>query len=133
MAKFNNVLLIEDDSITVMVCERIIVMTGFALEVKSLPNGREGISYLEQLLQNQSTLPEIIFLDINMPVMNGWQFLQELEQIKDQFSTLPNIYILSSTVDPEDYKRAEAFTTVKSFISKPLTRDHLQQIANTSN
>ena len=128
MAKFENVLLIEDDSITIMVCERIITMTGFASRVKSALNGKEAIDYLEEISERKETLPDIIFLDINMPVMNGWQFLEQLETVKSKFPRLPDIYILSSTVDPEDYKKAESFSTVKSFISKPLTREHLDQI-----
>jgi CheY-like chemotaxis protein len=128
MAKFNNVLLVEDDSITVMVCERIITMTGFAGKVKSAVNGKDALDYLQQLAETGEVFPEIIFLDINMPVMNGWQFLEEFEKVAKQYPTQPRVYILSSTVDPEDYKKAESFKTVTSFISKPLTKDHLETI-----
>jgi CitB family two-component system response regulator MalR len=57
MAKFNNVLLVEDDSITVMVCERIITMTGFASHVKSAVNGKEALDYLHQLADSKQTFP----------------------------------------------------------------------------
>jgi CheY-like chemotaxis protein len=127
MTKFTNVLLVEDDPITVMVCDRIIKMSSFAEKVKSCENGKVAIQYLSGLSEDCSA-PAIIFLDINMPVMNGWEFLEEFDKIKSRFKTLPRIYLLSSTVDPEDYKKAKKFTLVQDFISKPLSKEALQNI-----
>jgi len=63
-----------------------------------------------------------------MPIMNGWEFLQNFDKVRQSFDKLPVIYILSSTVDPEDFKKAESFDIVKSFISKPLVKEHLEDI-----
>ncbi len=128
MAKYNNVLLVEDDPITIMVCDRIIKITSFANKVTSCENGKYALDYLKGLVEKKENIPEIIFLDINMPVMNGWDLLEELEKIKNSFNTLPRIYILSSTVDPEDYKRAKSYNAVVDFISKPLSKDFLDDI-----
>jgi CheY-like chemotaxis protein len=128
MPTFNRVLLVEDDPITVMVCDRIIKMNDFASEVKSCENGQYALDYLKKKSADGEELPDIIFLDINMPVMNGWDFLDELENIKGTLSKLPRIFILSSTVDPEDYSRAKSFSTVEDFISKPLEKDYLETI-----
>ncbi|RFM26527.1 response regulator [Deminuibacter soli] len=129
MAKFKTVLLVEDDPITVMVCERIIRMTGFAEQVKSVTNGQEAMDLIhEQAKHNAEELPQLIFLDINMPVMNGWEFLARFNSISGFFPRQPDIYVLSSTVDPEDYKRAESYSVVKRFISKPLTTELLNNI-----
>lgn len=128
MAKFTDVLLVEDDPITIMVCDRIIKMTSFADKVKSCENGKIAIDYLEALSADER-LPTIIFLDINMPVMNGWDFLEEFDKIKRRFRLLPRIYLLSSTVDPEDYKKAKNFSLVQDFISKPLSKEALQNIS----
>ena len=127
MAKFTDVLLVEDDPITVMVCDRVIQMTSFAGKVKSCENGKIGIDYLSAF-EEGSRPPDIIFLDINMPVMNGWDFLEEFEKIRSRFISLPRIYLLSSTVDPEDYKKAKKFSLVEDFISKPLSKEALQGI-----
>ena len=127
MAKFTDVLLVEDDPITIMVCDRIIKMTSFAENVKSCENGKVAIDYLNSLSED-SPQPDIIFLDINMPVMNGWDFLEELAKVKSRFKTLPRIYLLSSTVDPEDYKKAKNYSLVEDFISKPLSKEALQNI-----
>lgn len=128
MTKFTDVLLVEDDPITIMVCDRIIKMTSFAEKVKSCENGKIAIDYLSALADNE-LIPTIIFLDINMPVMNGWDFLEEFEKIKARFTSLPRIYLLSSTVDPEDYKKAKNFSLVQDFISKPLSKEALQTIS----
>lgn len=130
MSKFNSILLVEDDAITTLVCERIIKMDNFANEVITKVNGLEALNYLKDcVINNNATIPEVIFLDINMPILNGWDFLKEFEQIKHQLTTIPKIYILSSTVDPEDFKKANQFSTFKGTISKPLTKEHLQTIA----
>lgn len=127
MPKFNRVLLVEDDPITIMVCDRIIKMNGFSDDVKSCENGRYALEYLKEKSTGVEW-PDIIFLDINMPVMNGWDFLDELELIKETLPPLPRIFILSSTVDPEDFNRAKLFSTVEDFISKPLEKDYIDNI-----
>lgn len=128
MSRFSNVLLVEDDPITIMVCDRIIKMSDFSDNVVSCENGKTAIDHINKLVNAGEKFPEIIFLDINMPVMNGWDFLEEFETIKDKISPMPRIFILSSTVDPEDYKRAKAFSAVDNFISKPLSKEFLENI-----
>jgi CheY-like chemotaxis protein len=129
MSKFLNVLLVEDDPITVMVCDRIIKMNDFATQVQSRQNGAEAIQYLKTIAgEADAPMPELIFLDINMPVMNGWDFLQEFQNISQHLPNQPRILILSSTVDPEDYKKAGEFPVVEGFISKPLTGNDLANI-----
>lgn len=128
MARFSNVLLVEDDPITIMVCDRIIKMSDFADSVVSCENGKTAIDHIKKLIDEGGKFPEIIFLDINMPVMNGWDFLEEFELVKDKIALMPRIFILSSTVDPEDYKRAKTFSAVDNFISKPLSKEFLDNI-----
>lgn len=127
MSKFTEVLLVEDDPITILVCDRMIKMTSFAEKVITCENGKIAIDYLASL-QEGNQMPPIIFLDINMPVMNGWDFLNEFEILKANFNKMPRIFLLSSTVDPEDYKKARQFEQVADFISKPLSKETLNQI-----
>lgn len=129
MPTYKRVLLIEDDPITLLVCERIIKLTDFADEVITTNNGQEGLDYISESLENKSELPEIVFLDINMPVVNGWEFLDAFGEMIDRLPSVPNIYILSSTVDPEDEKKAVSYPYVKQFVSKPLTKDFLLTIS----
>ncbi len=128
MTKFNKVLLIEDDPITILVCDRILQMNQFGGTVITKTNGQEAMQYLKELIAQNEPIPEIIFLDINMPVMNGWDFLNELTSLKNQLTHTPKVYMLSSTVDPEDTKRSKYYDNVAGFISKPLKKEHLDSI-----
>ena len=129
MARFKSVLLVEDDPITILVCDRIMKMNSFAEKVKSCENGKYALDYLKDVsVREPENSPQIIFLDINMPVMNGWDFLEEYENLKTTLPVLPRIFILSSTVDPEDYNKAKSYTSVEDFISKPLSKENLDSI-----
>jgi CheY-like chemotaxis protein len=128
MTKFNKVLLIEDDPITIMVCDRVLQMNKFGKTIITKTNGQEAIDYLHHLINCHDELPEVIFLDINMPVMNGWDFLNELQLLQEKLTLNPLVYMLSSTVDPEDTKRSKMYNNVVGFISKPLTKNHLDNI-----
>lgn len=128
MSKYNKVLLVEDDPITIMVCDRILRMTEFGTTIISKVNGQEAMNYLKGLIEANEPIPEVIFLDINMPVMNGWDFLNEFKEMRGAFSFTPKVYILSSTVDPEDTRKAKAYDCVVGSISKPLTKEHLDEL-----
>jgi len=128
MTKFKKILLIEDDPITILVCDRILKMTGFGETIVSKINGQEAIDYLHNLIELNEPLPEVIFLDINMSVMNCWDFLNEFQLIDNHLIKIPKVYILSSTADPEDTKKAHSYSCVIGSISKPLKKEHLDAI-----
>lgn len=128
MNKFKQVLLVEDDAITIMLCERILKLNYFADTIISKKNGQEALDFLEELIQYNKPIPEVIFLDINMPVMNGWDFLYEFENLKKQLSNNAQIYILSSTANPEDFIKASSFKSVCGTLPKPLSKEHLVEI-----
>ena len=124
MPVFEKVLLVEDDPITILVCKRTIEIAGFASEVKSVVNGQEAIDYLKEA----ASQPNLILLGLNMPILNGWEFLGWFVGWVDSAPKVPAVYILSSTVDPEDQKKAMEYSCVKGFISKPLTKEHLANL-----
>ena len=129
MKKINSILLVEDDSIAAIVCKRTIEINNCAESIVVKENGKEAIKYIIDLITNKDVLPEIILLDINMPVMNGWDFLHEfnnLQLAKEQIP--PLIFILSSTANPEDFTKATLFNCVKDFIPKPFKKEHLNLI-----
>lgn len=130
----NRVLLIDDDEITHIIGNRLLKITSFATQTISLYNGKEGLDYFQKLENkdevDKDLVPEVIFLDINMPYMNGWDFLDEF--IKCYSNKFPSIiiFMLSSSVDPEDIAKSKRYPFVKDYVVKPLTKDSIENLKN---
>ncbi|MDP2188594.1 MAG: response regulator [Sphingobacteriaceae bacterium] len=123
------VLIIDDDPILIMVCTRLMKITGFSEVVYAAKEGLEGMDLLkEQLSTAPEQLPDLILLDINMPVMNGWEFLDELLTLLPKMQHALPVFMLSSTIDQADFDRADSYEVVKGFYSKPLTKENLEEI-----
>ena len=100
MKKINSIGVIDDDPITVFGIKKMLNALDVSETIKTYANGKEAIDDIKEMLENKVQVPEVIFLDINMPIMDGWQFLEE-------FITLPlqskiRINILTSSIDPAD-------------------------------
>lgn len=127
--KYQSVLFIDDDPITLMLCKKVIEKTQFALHVDTLTNGKDALKYLNEIYEKGLKIyPDLIFLDLNMPIMDGWEFLDALSKTNLYDSNL-NIIILSSTIDPKDIEKAKNYSIVKNFISKPITAENLLRIS----
>ncbi len=123
-----HILIIDDDEINNFIAAKLIDKIPLKSKVNTCLNGQEGINYLKSMLTNQDEFPDIIFLDINMPIMNGWDFLEEYDQIKNQINKPVFINMLSSSVYNDDISKADAYETVNKFISKPLTVDKIKNL-----
>lgn len=122
--------IIDDDHIYVNLIKRILEAKNLCDNLLVFKNGQEGINYFEALLENltEDNIPEIIFLDINMPVMDGWQFLDDFTKIKNKFGKVITLYIVSSSINPLDVKRAKEISSVKDYLIKPVTIEELETI-----
>ncbi|HEV7350919.1 response regulator [Telluribacter sp.] len=128
-----SVLIVEDDEVTRMLGALVVKKAGFARNIISLANGLAAIDYYKELIQPGDKLsdsyPRIVFLDLYMPVLSGWEFLEEFMR-----SFLPRfpetrVVVLSSSVNPEDEVRALAYPIVIGFESKPITVSFLTSLA----
>jgi CheY-like chemotaxis protein len=125
MSKFDLTYIIDDDPIFVIVLKKLLAKMNIFKEVKNLKNGLEALNDLNIVNDKQKTFPDVIFLDLNMPVLDGWQFLEELE--KTSYKDKLNIYVVSSTIDNREIIKCENYDSVRSFISKPTNSDDLNK------
>lgn len=123
------VLLIDDDEVNNFVCESIIRSHNFAEEVLSFERAEDAIEFLKKSSHSTSKdFPDLIFLDINMPGMDGWSFIEEYRQLPEQCTKHCCLFMLSSAVDRKDIMNAKSNEEVKEFFSKPLSPEILDII-----
>ncbi len=129
MPLIDTVLLIDDDEINNMICTKIISKNDFATNVVACSSARQGLKYLQDALtEGTKPLPTVIFLDINMPVMNGWDFLDQYKQMPGLADKGIVLIMLSSSSSANDLSRAQGYPQVSDYITKPLTAAHLQHV-----
>ncbi len=123
MKNFKRILLIDDDPIQNLINTKLLNRIEFSERIDVAINGRLA---RDEYLLIDDPLPEIIFLDINMPIMNGWEFLDLLKDM--ELPHLPDVYMLTSSISPEDIKQSDDHPMVKGYITKPLNLDKLIEI-----
>ncbi|MBW4891228.1 response regulator [Mucilaginibacter sp. HMF5004] len=132
-AKAVSILLVDDDEINNFISVKLIKKTLINTEIRTCLNGKFAIDQLLELQNNDlNDLPDYILLDINMPIMNGWEFLEEYERLKIDPKGKSKIYIISSSVFNNDINKAKSYPLVKDFISKPLSVDKIKDLLGLS-
>lgn len=125
----DTILFVDDDPITLMLCKKVISKAAFSNQIITAQNGEEAINLFRNLMDDsEKTVPELIFLDLNMPIMGGWEFLEEFN--KSTFKQFHNIkvIVLSSTIDPEDLEKIKEFPMVMDFLPKPISLSMLNKV-----
>jgi CheY-like chemotaxis protein len=125
-SKYRKVMIIDDSSIDRFLVQTLVKKMSFAAECMSMESGELALKYLNDATQEQ--LPQIIFLDINMPSMTGFEFLDKYEELPDGVKSCCIIYMLSSSLDATDRSKAEHSKYVKGFLNKPLSAAALQEL-----
>ena len=125
MRKLYCVLLVDDDEITNFVHEALIMDAGAAERVLVAHNGQEAINLLKQ--QKKGNYPSLIFMDINMPVMDGFEFLNAYRALDEDLRRSVTVIMLTSSLNPRDIERTKN-TGIADFLNKPLTGDKLKAV-----
>lgn len=131
--KLNKILLVDDDYVTNFLNESLIQELKIANEINIANNGEEALSLVEnacmqQASTNEHVCPDLILLDVNMPVMNGFEFLEEFERLKESYhSKISVVIMLTSSGNPVDIEKAKQFD-IAGYIYKPLTQEKLDQV-----
>ncbi|MDH5603864.1 MAG: response regulator [Cyclobacteriaceae bacterium] len=123
MVKLNSILIIENDETSNFIMKFVLKSVAEFDSLHSVDNGREACQYLEE---HRDRLPDLIFLDLHMPGMDGWEFLDWYEQM--DFKQKSRIVIISSSILLEDKQKAQKYADVLDFVDKPLTKETVEKI-----
>lgn len=126
MSKFNHVCVIDDDPIYTYLTDKVMKMVDFSNHIEFFKDGEDALNSLKPRLRSGRNVPEIIFLDLNMPIIDGWQFLDEIVKVNHKKKVI--IYVVTSSIDPADTKRAESYSIVDKYVVKPITPEMLEEL-----
>ncbi len=119
------VFIVDDDKIYRYTTEKYIELLKLASRVKSYADGEEAINSIKANIGDSDNLPDIILLDVNMPIMDGWDFIEEYLQLNPDLPKNITLYMVSSSIDERDRERASRINEVSDYIVKPVTEDQL--------
>jgi CheY-like chemotaxis protein len=122
--------IVDDDKIFQLTASKTIIGTQLTDKVLQFENGEEALTFIKSNLSNPQVLPDYIFLDINMPFVDGWMFLEDYATIKSKLVKPVTIYMVSSSIDPRDIARAKGNLFVSDYVIKPVTREKFIELIN---
>jgi CheY-like chemotaxis protein len=131
MKKIKTVLLIDDDEPTTFIHKKIIQSSGLVEAIHIAYSGQEALNFLgyKDNEVDEMPMPDLIFLDVNMPAMDGWEFLTQYKDLKSTQKGKIVIVMLTTSLNPEDEMKAKEIKEVYGFKNKPLTMQMLEEIA----
>lgn len=126
--KYKTTLLVDDSYIDNLINRKILENNNFSETITVIDSPQLAIQHIRESVSSGTPLPEVLFLDLRMPEMSGFDFLTELDTIENLPIDQVKIYILSSSLDPTDLKKVEENKLVTKFIGKPLSQEILEEI-----
>jgi CheY-like chemotaxis protein len=127
-SKLKRVLLIDDDHITNYLHTIVLQDAGVVQQIQTAETVQDALTLLDAANQKLTATPDLIFLDLNMPGLNGWDFMDAYQQRKEHYSFNSVIVVLTTSVNPDDSRRANQNKTVAEFRNKPLTNEMVTEI-----
>ncbi|PKQ46293.1 response regulator [Confluentibacter flavum] len=131
--RFENVMIIDDNHIDLYIASRLITKNHFGKKVLQYSSAIEAFNYLQENQEHIHLLPEIIFLDIYMPVMTGFEFMEAYDTLPSSFKSKCKVFLLSSSIDERDVARAKNDKNIVSMKEKPITKEFLNDFKMSHN
>jgi CheY-like chemotaxis protein len=129
--KFNTVMLVDDNEIDNLINQKMIEAADIAEHIFTHTGAKSAMEFLknmERLDVSERVLPDVIFLDIDMPLMDGFQFLDEFEKLSNEIRSKCKIVMLTSSINPQDMTKSKKYSYVKQYLNKPLSQETLDKI-----
>jgi|SRR5690606_5921558 CheY-like chemotaxis protein len=129
--KYRTVMLIDDNEIDNLINQKMIEAASIAENIYTHTGAKSAIEFLrnmEKLEVAEQVLPDVIFLDIDMPLMDGFQFLDEFEKLSLVAKNKCRIVMLTSSINPQDFNRSKKYENVKLYLNKPLSHDSIAKL-----
>ena len=128
MSKPLIICIIDDDDVYQYTITNAIKKNSIVKKILVFSDGKEGIDFLIANAKNTDKIPDLIFLDNFMPIVDGWEFLEQYKKIKSSIAKKTSIYMISSSVDPSDFDKASKIVEVEACISKPPSAEEVNKI-----
>lgn len=129
--KYRTVMLIDDNEIDNLINQKMIEAAAITENIYTHTGAKSAIEFLrnmERLDVSDKVLPDIIFLDIDMPLMDGFQFLEEFEKLGNAAKKKCKIVMLTSSINPQDFNRSKKYENVKLYLNKPLSHESIMKM-----
>jgi CheY-like chemotaxis protein len=126
--RVNMVMLVDDNETDNFIHRRVIELTAFTGNIVTKDTGRAALDYLNLHKDKTESLPDIIFLDLNMPVLDGFGFLSEFQKFSEEIKSKCKIVILTSSNNKNDFDHVKKYSFVKNYFTKPLSEEALYKI-----
>lgn len=126
--KAPRVCLVDDDRIFQFTLEKMLHHIRPDVSVVGFSDGEGAFTFLKEHQEEAQLLPDVLLLDLNMPYMDGWQFLDAFQEFSSRMAKKISIYLVSSSIDPRDVNRARQYEVVRQYVPKPITTDQLRTL-----